>query len=1126
MADAVVALAAQWIGSLLIEEVNAFYNVEDQVRGLQQELEFMQQYLQDADAKQQVRQVRTLITQIRSLAYDAEDVIDTYILKVQSKTEQSSRIWLGRFACFLYTAPHIYQVGKQIEAIQNRTKRIMDKLNGYGVRRISTDQLEEGLQSSCQEKFWKKRPRSYPYDDNDGDFVVGLEKDIRKLVEVLMGEGKNQVNVLSIVGMGGSGKTTLAKKLYNHPFTKECFDCTAWIFISQEWSAQHVLSEMLRKVGGPKERGKLHARSSVEELVDKVRNVLKKKSYLVVLDDVWRTEAMEEILPALPRENIDGGSKIIITTRNLEIVQFLNLQRNLHIHEPRPLSEEEGWELFSRIALSHRTNYNKKIFESLGKEMLKKCDGLPLAIVALAGILNTKSSIRGWQHVSEAVRARVMESSGIHMYGRVGDLLALSYDDLPYDLKPCFLHLAIFPEDCRIPTGMLTRMWIAEGLIPTHRERSPEDIATQRLEELSNRFMVQVVRTNFKGDIKAVRLHDMLRDLCVRKAKEQSFLEIYTPINDPATNDASTLAIQPRRAALHSSTSFPIQASHLRSIVLLSRSSISYSAYIHKDLLDLGDLGAVHQNFKLLRLLSLWGIKTVSGTLPAQIGSLIHLRYLGVRATNITELPTTIGNLRNLLTLDYRNIESDNATPITIPNVFGELVLLRHLFLPVDSPWSVQELTLRNLRSLQTLWGVKQERRCQWLAREVQMLSTLKKLKIVVSTKEDLKVTLSCPSLMSDGLHTLHCELRDGIALNDVEPLSYHQLLDKLVLIGEIRMKLSLILPANLVKLELKDSLLKDVDSMVTLGRLAHLKLLRMSNSYAGTIFPCQVGSFPELEELYLENLHNLDEWRIEHGALLCLKKLEIIGCRSLWMFPQGLTSVTTLQQLQFHGMPEEFSKKATEYGWSQKRLRLPHNYETIIGQCDSPVDILSVHNLYEQLTSGVFLNNKKKRYWVVKQEDRYYNCFMVYAMDLTFDDFDCWDWSEMAERDGTLIKVASLKPNDNVLKVSGRINIVDLSPQVKYRISYVIMLEESASEWERCVGCRLAFPGRRRKEHMVNFNDKPRNQWIQILAGKFKMLPQNTGEVRFSLQWPLEWPPALKGGLVIKGVIIEPNVS
>ncbi|KNA24581.1 hypothetical protein SOVF_014470 isoform B [Spinacia oleracea] len=1145
-ASDLVASAIQWIGSLLVQEATILFEVADQVRGLQEDLELMQQYLQDADAKQDMKEIRTLVRQIRKLAYDAEDVIDTYILEVEGKADVlGKKGWFMKFACFLHTAPQTYSIGKQIQLMQSNVKRITDSLVDSGVRRIT--KVGEDLRSSSnRERCSKQKSRSYPYDD-DGEFIVGLEKDINILVQVLMGEGETQVKFVSIVGMGGSGKTTLARKLYNHPYTKECFDCCVWVCISQEWSTRHVLSEILRKVSSPMEISKLNATSSMDELVDKLRSILEKKSYFVVLDDVWRKEALEEILPALPHISDNKGSKIIITTRNQEVVQFQNLQRHLYVHEPRPLNKDESWELFCKIACNYHTNCNNASYENLGKEMLKKCDGLPLAIVALAGILNTKRSIGEWQQVSEVVRSKVMEGKCTHMYGKVGDMLALSYDDLPCDLKPCFLHLGVFPEDCQIPAGMLTRMWIAEGLVTAIDEMTLEDVAMQRLEELSHRFMIQIVRTNFKGAIKAIHMHDLLRELCVRKAKEQNFLQVNAHITNFASNGASAMAFQSRRAALHSSTCFPTQASNLRSLVLLTRSTVMHSAYVSKETLD---LGVLHQNFKLLRLLNLWGIKTTTGALPTQIGSLVHLRYLGIRASNITELPMSIGNLRNLLTLDYRNIDSDDD--VKVPNVLYKLTQLRHLFLPMKCPWILKELQLSALKNLQILWGVK----CvggDWFSREMPKLSmTLKKLKVFVSTEKDLDAIFSCPSLKFDRLHTFHCEWESSIALCVNRVFSHNQHLNKLVLVGKIRLQNpTLMLPSNLLVLELIDSVLENVDLILVAGALAHLKLLRLSNSYTGTAFTCNPGSFPQLEELYLDNLQNLSTWRIEEGAMSILKKLEILSCRKL-QFPQGLAFVTTLQQLEFFGVPPEFSKQAKVYGWSQERIRLPHNFEAIVEQFDPPFDISSIHKLYERLTTGIFLDNTKKKFWILKEEDNQYNCFMVYATDLSLaaeHDIDGlpvwntgheidettsylysstsklqWKWTEIEERDGPLIKVANLKAEVLVIDVRGRFDTNNLSPHVTYTFSFVFMLD--VSEWVGMIHVKtqLRLADGSSLQQSRTLNGKPRNEWLKVSTVEFETHPKNIGEAEFSLC--CQWGDYTYVAFVVKGVVIEPKLQ
>ncbi|KAH9606109.1 hypothetical protein KSS87_007251 [Heliosperma pusillum] len=493
---------------------------------------------------------------------------------------------------------------------------------------------------------------------------------------------------------------------------------------------------------------------------------------------------------------------------------------------------------------------------------------------------------------------------------------------------------------------------------------SLEDVALQRVEELSHRFMIQVVRTNYEGVIKAIRLHDLLRDLSIQKAKEQSFLQIYTPLSNSDSSRVSTFAIQPRRAACYSSTVLPKQIPHLRSLILPTRSSISHSSFSCKETLN---FQFVSQNYKLLRVLSIWGIKTVSGILPKQIGRLLHLRYLEVRATNITVLPSSIGRLSNLLTLDYRDIDVQNNehienVKILIPNVFQGLVLLRHLFLPTECPWSVQELNLSNMRNLQTLWGLRLDNNSSCLMRELPKLSTsLKKLNIIMSNENELKAAFHCPSLLDDVLHTFRIELRDGLVLHNVKPLHLQKHLLKLTVIGEIQMKLMLILPVNLVRLEFKNSMIKHADPMDALGALGHLKQLYLSNAYVGTTLSCRSGSFPQLEELYVENFPSLNTWTIEKGAMSCLKKLDISRCWCLSSVPRGLDLVTTLDQLEFFDMPHAFRTQAIKYGWAPQKLMLPHNFASIIKHSDSPVYCSSIRKLYEQLTHDIFLNNKTK---------------------------------------------------------------------------------------------------------------------------------------------------------------------
>ena len=162
--------------------------------------------------------------------------------------------------------------------------------------------------------------------------------------------------------------------------------------------------------------------------------------------------------------------------------------------------------------------------EEMGREMAKHCGGLPLAVVVLGGLLSKNRTLHDLERIHRNIKSYLMRS-GKDNYKQqdsvVSDVLALSYQDLSYHLKSCFLYLAHFPEDHEISTKTLVRMWVAEGIV------SKEDVGEGYLAELIERCMIQVGRTSsHDGRVKTCQMHDLMRDLCLSKAKEENFLEI------------------------------------------------------------------------------------------------------------------------------------------------------------------------------------------------------------------------------------------------------------------------------------------------------------------------------------------------------------------------------------------------------------------------------------------------------------------------------------------------------------------------------------------------------------------------------------------------------------------------
>ncbi|PIN22491.1 hypothetical protein CDL12_04786 [Handroanthus impetiginosus] len=323
----------------------------------------------------------------------------------------------------------------------------------------------------------------------------------------------SRLNIISIVGMGGIGKTTLAKNLYGDSLIKHYFDIRAWTVVSQTHSIREMLMDLLDSIrhGG----GELQHKS-IEQLAEILYKSLKGRRYLIVLDDVWDARAWDDIKRFFPDDN--NGGRIILTTRLLEVAIYAN--SSPRIHHMSLLSSKASWNLL-----------REKVFgkeccpvglEKIGKKIARNCKGLPLAIIVVSGLLSKGCGMQEyWMNISENVKSTVTGNDDQLM-----EILSLSYNSLPHHLKSCFLYMGVFPEHCEIFVSQLIKLWIAEGFVKPLPHKSLEEVAEDYLKDLIDRSLIMVQMRNHNGGIKTCVIHDSLRDLCVKKAHDEKFLQI------------------------------------------------------------------------------------------------------------------------------------------------------------------------------------------------------------------------------------------------------------------------------------------------------------------------------------------------------------------------------------------------------------------------------------------------------------------------------------------------------------------------------------------------------------------------------------------------------------------------
>ncbi|CDP21619.1 unnamed protein product, partial [Coffea canephora] len=679
MADAILSFAVENIGKLVITEGKFLQGVGEQVRLLHDDLKRIQRFLRYADTKQTARDsIQQWVPEFRAVAYEASDLVEDYALRLSISSNGGFTITLKRIACIAIEGYARHNLGVEIQSLRTRISNLTKNFGEYGHVMTRTG---EGESSDTSRQQQLRHNYSFVADED----VVELPNDVQVLVKYLLSEveTEHKISVASIFGMGGIGKTTLARKVYHHGRLKDYFKGFAWVCVSQQWQPKDLFQRILLKLT-PENRKQI-MKSKQDELASQLQQHLQDNKCLIVLDDLWSTEAWDCLKDVIPVS--EDGSKILLTTRNEDVAAYVG--PNGYHHKLRCLTEEESWELLQKKSLWESNGAGCEDLgkmEDLGKKMLNNCGGLPLAVVVLGGILRTKKTLKEWNEVHENIKSYLDRGEKIGKEGEVQKVLAYSYYDLPWQLKPCFLYLGKFREDSDIGVESLYQMWIGEGMIFENDRREQEtmmNVAERYLKELAIRCMVEI-KAYEEGkhavtELESCRLHDLMRDLCLAKAKEENLYKLVdrstSRDSPPATEAQYGLVLRLLREDISRYNLPPKeQTKHLSSFLCEAADWRYFNLGVR--------IMSQVKNLKMLRVLAILSFNMASQSCHLKsplgyVGNLIHLRCLRLRGRDIN-LPYSLGNLKFLETLDL----SDSDYDCKIPNVLWKLERLRYLYLP------------------------------------------------------------------------------------------------------------------------------------------------------------------------------------------------------------------------------------------------------------------------------------------------------------------------------------------------------------------------------------------------------------------------------------------------------------
>ncbi|KAK4565209.1 hypothetical protein RGQ29_007033 [Quercus rubra] len=899
--SALVSIAVRNLNAAALKEFGFAWGLGAELDNLKSTMSAIRTVVKYAEEKQWSNDViKDWLGKLKDVAWDADNVLDefaTEALMRKVEREKGAASQVSRFS----SLPNIINFRMKMAS---KFVNVRDRLDA--ISRERSFHLGEGDINMEAFDVEKRQTGSLVNESK----IYGRDEEKEKIIEVLLtnvSDDQDNLAIYAVWGMGGLGKTTLAQLVYNDARVERHFELRIWVCVSFDFQIRRLVRAIIESIDGSS-----CSLSELDPLQKQLQEKLRGRKFLLVLDDV-RNEGQKE-WDHLKDTLMCGakGSMLIVTTRIEKIA--LMMATVLPIHHIGCLSDDDSWSLFKGCAFGLERAEERLELESIGKEIVKKCGGVPLAINALGSLVCSKRTKSEWLIVKESPIWNLQESEN-----SILPALMLSYHHLSPHLRQCFAYCCVFPKDHELEMDKLIQLWMANGFIPSKGPSELYDFGVDIFNELVRRSFFQDVKEENLGYI-TCKMHDLMHDLaqsimrheCIAvesskdvKVEGRIFHIFYDMIS---SQDISF------NEDLHKVRS-------LRSCLGRFRYPVSWSFFLKQKYLRVLDFTSVEQevpssidNLKHLRYLDM--SESTIKVLPKSTTCLVILQTLKLdKCRSLCELPKGMKHMKSLMYLGITGCDSLTR----MPEGMGQLTCLQSLsFFIVGNKngYQVSELKGLNLRNKLTIKELDNVKNSE----EAKSANLIGK-KILHS------LSLDWPS---DNISHISDHVED--VLDGLQP---HSNLKKLSINNYHGSK---------IPTWIQDSVLRDLveisldcwercEHLPLLGKLPLLKVLKITGwhavKYIGNEFHGDSAiSFPSLKEFRLHKMHDLEEWRTMNGRenFPCLSTLEIIECPKLVGIPiipsiTGLTmrrnnamlirsvmNLTSLSSLLIDGMDDELT--------------------------------------------------------------------------------------------------------------------------------------------------------------------------------------------------------------------------